>query len=185
MSPRHPTRSNEDLLAGLALDLAHKGTDPAGNVADLVTGVFAAGGSTGPITTVFPSAAGQATTPKTSLSGWAEIVVAVGKRNNRRSRQQIKSLHDRHKSPIVFGKQGQQPLVFKEELLEWFDKMHRRTEELDNSRLSRSLETSNQYQHGVATGKQEIVVPGINGRVKRRVNATGGSKKKDNQTSDS
>jgi hypothetical protein len=100
--------------------------------------------------------------PKTLLTGWHEIVAALEMQYS--DRKKIKSLNDRLGGPITDQGSGTKPMVYREDLLAWWNTMAMRQQELANQNEGRKLSAEAQHNYG-RDGK---VVPEIAGAVKKR-----------------
>jgi len=101
--------------------------------------------------------------PKVYLTGWAEITDAVGQRNDDTSVKRIKRLADMvGDCPISYG--GKTVLVERDKLIEWWNSIESRLEELNNRRRDVEETTKQSHSHG----RDGEVVPGIAGSVKKR-----------------
>ena len=96
------------------------------------------------------------------LTGWGEILQAVGMKSN--DREKVKSLNERLSGPIQKPQQGGQPIVDKAVLLEWWNKLAVLQQEKANVRDGERLSAESTYHYGQA-GE---VAPELNGAVKNR-----------------
>ena len=101
-------------------------------------------------------------TPKRLLTGWREIAEALEMRHPERDK--IKSLNKRYNGPITVAGQGSQPMVERNLLIEWWNRLAALQEELANQREGRNLSAESQHNFG-RDGK---VAPEVGGSVKKR-----------------
>lgn len=102
--------------------------------------------------------------PKQLLFGWPAIADALKRTDDKSEREQLKNLNKNRNGPIVTPKQGGQPVVDRELLLEWWNNLYEEFHEIANRQRDRdaTVEATHAY------GKDGVVVPGINGSVKKR-----------------
>lgn len=109
--------------------------------------------------------------PKVYLSGWREILDALGKDNNKIERRRVRDAHEKFPGPIIMPTQGGQPKVVKADLLVWWNELEDRYREdataRDSLLVDRSATVENQFDLG-RDEHQETVVDGIAGHIKRR-----------------
>ncbi len=96
------------------------------------------------------------------LTGWREIAEALEMRYG--DRQKIKSLNDRFQGPIRCRGKGTQPIVYKDDLLDWWNKMALEHQELVNRQQGMKLSAEDQYDYF----REGTVAPEIGGGVKKR-----------------
>lgn len=102
--------------------------------------------------------------PVSYCFGWAQIVDAIGLKNDQETRNRIRRLNQEHGGPILVEGQGAQPKVNFEKLILWWNGLESRFEELRDKQRDRHATIAATYQHG----KDAVVVPDIRGSVKRR-----------------
>jgi hypothetical protein len=112
--------------------------------------------------------------PFVPLTSWGDIIAALNEphgkgvwKNDDTTRNKIKKLNQEYAGPIVMPeRQGGQPRVAKDALMNWWNSMSERfdnrTEETKQDAESAKVTTSNTHNYG-ATG---TVVPGIGGHIK-------------------
>lgn len=103
-------------------------------------------------------------TPKKFLRGWAEILVAVGEKNNDETRRMVKRLNELREGPISKPGRGSRPIVEQSKLLQWWNRLDLEQQDAANQREGEKLAAK--FQH--AYGREGTVVPEIGGAVKRR-----------------
>ncbi|MBN2290918.1 MAG: hypothetical protein JXM70_00750 [Pirellulales bacterium] len=102
--------------------------------------------------------------PKNYCFGWPEIAVVLKQSNDEKFQKRIKSLHERYPSPIVFGGVGMSPRVEQLKLIEWWNSLEKRWEEIKQKKLDKDASVAESYQYG----RDETVVPDIQGHVIRK-----------------
>lgn len=100
--------------------------------------------------------------PKHLLTGWHGICNAVDMKYGQHN--ELKSLNKRFSGPITTTGAGTSPMVFKEDLLDWYNKLAVEAEELANRRKGRQLSAKEAYNYG----RDGTVAPGVGGGVKKR-----------------
>jgi hypothetical protein len=106
----------------------------------------------------------ELTPPKVYLTNWGTILQALGKRDNKKERMQVRKLHEFHPGPIKMPGQGGQPKVEKSKLLEWWDGLEKRFWESEQKERDTTATVDSQHSYG-RTG---TVAPEIAGEVKKR-----------------
>lgn len=101
---------------------------------------------------------------KNYLWGWVEIAKELGQKNDETFQRRLRDMHDRIPSPIVFRGQGSPPMVDRAKLIEWWNSLEERLQELTQMTSDRRATTKAAYPHG----RNEIVLPDLKGHVKRR-----------------
>jgi hypothetical protein len=96
------------------------------------------------------------------LTGWRAICDALGEKYA--SRTKIGSLNDRLGGPIMSRGKGTQPMVYQDELIEWWNKLAVRAQELENRREGARLSAEAQHNYG----QSGTVAPELGGGVKTR-----------------
>jgi len=104
----------------------------------------------------------QLTEPKTLLTGWHAIAGALDLPHARH--KEIRSLNDRCGGPITNKGAGTRPMVYQEDLIEWWNKMAVQTQELENQREGARLSVEAQHNYG----RDGTAAPEIGGGVKKR-----------------
>ena len=101
--------------------------------------------------------------PAQYLTGWREILVALGMTDNREDKQKVSRLNKTRGGPIAIPGQGAQPFVGKSKLIQWWN------------RLASQFATQNRQRDSAATvasqhhyARDGEVVPDIAGGVKKR-----------------
>jgi hypothetical protein len=105
---------------------------------------------------------GRAAGPKTPLEGWRDITDALEMKYGDRDR--IKSLNQRLGGPIINRGKGKRPLVDKDALREWWDRLATQEQELANRREGARLSAESQYHFG----RDGEAAPEVGGGVKHR-----------------
>ncbi len=110
--------------------------------------------------------------PKFYLSGWREILDALGLDNDKTNQSRVRKAHKTVPGPIIMPTKGGQPTpVVKHDLLDWWNGLDDRYRELaakrDSLHADRSATLENQFDLGRGE-HTETVVTEIAGRVKRR-----------------
>jgi hypothetical protein len=100
--------------------------------------------------------------PRTLLSGWHEIAKALEMRYA--DRKDISSLNKRFNGPINNQGAGTKPMVYKDVLIEWWNKLAIRAEELTNQQEGAKLSADAQHNYG----REATAAPEIGGGVKKR-----------------
>jgi hypothetical protein len=99
--------------------------------------------------------------PRIFLSGWQEITAALGLRYvDRRRVGRLNKLSD---GPIGTRGKGSSPEVYQDALIEWWNSLAERLQELEDRRRDEKATVQDTFDYG-RDGK---VVPGINGEVKK------------------
>jgi hypothetical protein len=106
------------------------------------------------------------------LTHWRDIFQALGidydaltLADRRRRERRIRTWHDKHGGPIVFGTgRGAQPWVQATALVAWFTALQDTEEQQEQQRRDRAATVKHRYRHG-RTGE---VVPDLAGHVQRR-----------------
>jgi hypothetical protein len=102
------------------------------------------------------------TVPRPLLTGWRDITAALGMKWG--DRKSIKSLNDRRGGPIRNRGRGTHPMVYKDDLVAWWNKLATEQAELANQREGAKL--SAEAQHGF--GRTGTAAPEVGGGVKGR-----------------
>jgi hypothetical protein len=102
------------------------------------------------------------TPPKTLLTGWRDITATLSRKYSQRN--EIKSLNKRYGGPIKSRGSGTRPMVYREDLFEWWDKLAVEEQELANRRAGGRLAAQTQYNYG----RNGTVAPEVGGSVKQR-----------------
>jgi hypothetical protein len=100
--------------------------------------------------------------PRLLLTDWRGIAAALDMKYA--DRDKIKSLNARLKGPIVNSGPGTSPLVYRDELIQWWNRLAIQAEELANQREGKRLTAEAQHNYG----KDGTAAPEINGEVKKR-----------------
>lgn len=100
--------------------------------------------------------------PVEMLTSWGEILTAL--KQKRDDLGKVKSLNDRYNGPIPKPAKGSQPIVRKDVLIEWWNKLAIQEQELANQREGAKLAAENQYNYG----REGRAAPEIGGGVKKR-----------------
>ena len=95
------------------------------------------------------------------LASWGEILEALALK--KKDRQKVARLNGTRNGPIQIGEQGEQPLVDKAKLIEWWNHLAVTTETENRQRDARAT-ARDKYDYS----REGTVVPGISGSVKRR-----------------
>ncbi len=106
--------------------------------------------------------------PRAYLTSWQDILITLGKKDNREDQRQLKALNKKYAGPIITPKQGAQPKVDKAKLLEWWDGLEQQFQE--SQQRQRDTKATVAAQHPYARGG--TVVPDIGGGVKKRRDST-------------
>jgi hypothetical protein len=107
--------------------------------------------------------AGQEEQRAVNLSGWAEILDCVGRRNGRRDRALVKKLNAKFSGPIVITGPGSPPMVRKDELLGWWNGLVQQWREELEKQADQQATVQNQYPYS----KDGTAVPDLSGHVKK------------------
>jgi hypothetical protein len=100
--------------------------------------------------------------PRKLLKGWHEITEALEMRYNQRA--DIKSLNERYQGPIRNRGKGTKPMVYKEDLIDWWNKLAIMEQEFANRREGSNLSAEAQHDYG----REGRAAPEISGEVKKR-----------------
>jgi len=110
-------------------------------------------------------------TPKKYLQSWREILDALGMDNNTTEQRRVREANERYSGPIIMPAQGGQPKVVQLELIAWWNGLEDRyradAAERDAALSDSAATVAQQYEQGRGE-HSEIVVPDIEGHVKRR-----------------
>jgi hypothetical protein len=79
-------------------------------------------------------------------------------------REKIKSLNERCEGPITSRGAGTQPMVYSDDLIEWWNKLAVRQQELENRREGAKASAEDQHNYG----RDGTAAPEIGGGVKKR-----------------
>lgn len=101
-------------------------------------------------------------TPKTLLNGWHDITAALDMKYSQRS--EIKRLNERFSGPIHSSGAGTKPIVYRENLFAWWNKLAVEQQELANRRKGAILSAGAQHNYG----REGTVAPELGGSVKKR-----------------
>jgi hypothetical protein len=104
----------------------------------------------------------QGQRPRVLLTGWREIMAAL--EMTHKDYDKVKSLNERYQGPIVTNGQGTQPMVYKDELINWWNKLASRQQELVSQREGAKLSAEAQHDYS----REGIVAPEIGDGVKKR-----------------
>jgi hypothetical protein len=110
-----------------------------------------------PLVTPIPSG-----TPKRLLKGWHEISSAIGMKYTQRD--DVKSLNTRFQGPIRNSGPGTQPMVYENDLIDWWNKLALQQQELKNQRDGARLSAEAQHNFG----RDGAAAPEIGGGIKKR-----------------
>ena len=102
--------------------------------------------------------------PKPQLFSWREILLSLGLPNTEENRGRIRRLNKNCDGPIVLPRRGGQPFVATNKLMQWWNSLESRVDELSQRTRDRIATVESTYDYG-RTGK---VIPEISGSVKRR-----------------
>jgi len=100
--------------------------------------------------------------PKQLLTGWRNIAAALNQKYSQRG--DIKSLNDRFDGPIKNSGAGTRPMVWREDLITWWDRLVMKQQELANQREGARLSAGAHYSYS----RDGTVAPEIGGSVKKR-----------------
>jgi hypothetical protein len=100
--------------------------------------------------------------PKQLLTGWHAIAAALKLRYNQR--KDIKSLNERFEGPIRHRGAGTRPMVYLDDLLDWWNHLAIQEQELANQRDGARLSAEAQHNYG----RDGEAAPEIGGGVKKR-----------------
>ena len=100
--------------------------------------------------------------PRMPLTGWLDIASAVGM--GKSDIEQVKALNRQFDGPIRVGRKGAKPLVYKDELIQWWDNMTVQAQAVTDKAKGRVA--SGEAQH--AYGRTGTAAPEVGGGVKRR-----------------
>lgn len=100
--------------------------------------------------------------PRTLLTGWHAITVALEMKYAERAK--VKRLNGSCEGPIKDQGKGTQPKVYKDELIEWWNTMATRQQELSNQSAGKRLSAEEQHNYG----REGTAAPEIGGGVKKR-----------------
>jgi hypothetical protein len=114
---------------------------------------------TQPIPAKQPTAAA---TPRKLLTGWREIAAALDMKHS--DRDKIKSLNARCGGPIKNRGSGTPPMVYRDELIEWWNRLAVQAEENENRRAGARASAEAQHNYG----REGTAAPEIGGAVKKR-----------------
>lgn len=106
------------------------------------------------------------TEPKRYCFGWPDVLAAIELNNSLENRTRVRGLNGspHHPGPIIFGGKGMHPKTNKEKLIEWWNALEKRWEELSQRELDQETTVSQTFPYG----REAKVVPQVGGRVKRR-----------------
>ena len=105
-------------------------------------------------------------TPKCYLTSWREILDFLELKNNEEHRKKVRMLNEDFGGPIVLPGQGSQPRAEESTLIDWWNGLEKRFNELEQRRTDARATTASQHKYG----KEGNVVPDIAGSVKTRRN---------------
>lgn len=100
--------------------------------------------------------------PRKLLNGWHEITQAVSMKYNQR--KDVKSLNDRYQGPISNRGAGTHPMVYEDDLIDWWNKLAVKQQELANQREGAKLSAEIQHNYG----RDGTAAPEIGGGTKKR-----------------
>jgi hypothetical protein len=100
--------------------------------------------------------------PRKLLVGWHSICEALGEKYS--TRKEIKGLNDRLDGPIANKGQGTSPRVYRDDLIEWWNRLALKHKEDSNQTKGRKLSADAQYNYGT----EGTVAPEVGGSVKKR-----------------
>ncbi|MCC7424472.1 MAG: hypothetical protein IT428_29750 [Planctomycetaceae bacterium] len=103
--------------------------------------------------------------PKTYHRSWRAILHRLEMKYDETGRRQVADLNRRFDGPITNLGKGSQPVVEDSRLIEWWNGLELRFQELDDRTRDKAATVETQYLHGP---QGEIVVPEINGKMKRK-----------------
>lgn len=102
--------------------------------------------------------------PKDYLFGWADVAKAVSQKNDEPFRKRVKKLHVEYPSPLIFGGAGKPPTAVKDEFVQWWNELEEHFRTAAERQRDKDATVAETYQHG----RDETVVPGVQGHVKHR-----------------
>jgi hypothetical protein len=100
--------------------------------------------------------------PREMLVGWHSITVALDMTHS--DRNSIKRLNESFEGPIKNHGRGTKPMVFRDDLIQWWNALALRQQELANQAAGKKGATDAQHNYG----REGTVVPEIGGSVKKR-----------------
>jgi hypothetical protein len=104
--------------------------------------------------------------PRKLLTGWHEITATLEMKHQ--DREKIKSLNERFEGPIKNKGSGTSPMVYQEELIEWWNHLAVKQQEMANYRDGRKLSAEAQHNYGRDGTAAPEIGGGVNKRRKRR-----------------
>jgi hypothetical protein len=102
--------------------------------------------------------------PVEYLMNWREILTCLRMKNNEECRRRVREANERYEGPIILPRAGGQPKVNKDKLLPWWNGLEERFREIEQKRSDAEATVDDQYSYG----RNETVVPEIEGHVKKR-----------------
>jgi hypothetical protein len=118
--------------------------------------------------------------PNQYCLSWRDILDTLDLDNNDDNRNKVRGLHGLHDSPITLGSKGCQPKVNKAKLIEWWNSLERRFQEVAERDRNREATVAADHNYG----RDGVVVPEITGSVNRRRTGTSQKVPKGPKTSD-
>jgi hypothetical protein len=104
----------------------------------------------------------EAPSPATLLTSWGEILGALGLK--KQDREKVSRLNKTRGGPIKPGKRGQQPIVDRLQLLEWWNRLTIEYEVGENRNRDTGPTTAASYEHG----RDGVAIPDIGGGERKR-----------------
>jgi hypothetical protein len=98
------------------------------------------------------------------LIGWHEITAALEMRYSQR--ETIRQLNQAYEGPIINHGRGTKPMVYLDELRQWWDKLAIKTQDSANQREGARLAAETQHNYG----REGTAAPEIGGGVRKRRN---------------
>jgi hypothetical protein len=101
--------------------------------------------------------------PKAYLQGWAEILAALGKKNNDSEKSLVNGWNQKYEGPIQIAGAGSRPKVERTRLIAWWNRLEIQFETENRARdAAASVEETHRY------GRDGVVAPDIAGSVRKR-----------------
>jgi hypothetical protein len=110
-----------------------------------------------------PAAGSTEEKPIAWLVTWRDILICLGKHDNEEDKTQVRRLNDTRDGPIKIGGKGQQPIVDKVRLLDWWNRLDA-VEQCQNR--VRDTQATAAARHNY--GRKGEVAPDLGGEVKQR-----------------
>jgi hypothetical protein len=120
-----------------------------------------------------PNSPPTSRTPHSHLTRWREILDALGMKNTRSNQDKVRSLTKKCSGPIKLPKQGGQPEVVLDALLDWWNKLETQFQESTREDEEREDSTRATVQDRHNYSKHGEVVPNIAGHTKKRRSTNG------------